>query len=520
MRRPSAVCGVLAAIASAWIAGPAWAAPEATGEVFETDCGADVLRVLSGAFRVPSRWTEVPPESARPNEVGRSLKDMEREVRMLGLESECCSVSLDRLEWIGFPIVACIRLPGGPRAHLVLLWDTTGDAVLVVDHGLYWVPKDRMATIEFVGGVAVGSRPFIPRRTLWSLAAFGLGFVATILVLRRSRQSRAAAIAALIAAVSLTGCGRNDEPHVVGPSFVDLGRGPSGPPFEVSTSFTISNPLDRPIEVESIQSSCACSHADLDPQRVPPHGTARLSVTVRIPDGEAAVATTNVRFRGIPVPLIVSTRGAKEASVTVWWEGSPEVVVEPWADPATQVTEMRFVVHRVGSAPVDMTQLSVADLAFEDGRFEIVAPPALHVEDSSTVRGVARLRPTSRGLEQAGPGVVRLKIAGPRVHAEARRRVDVVRLSGLTPDKVALHLKGGASQDLSVAVEAHVDIAEIEVLRAPEAVAAERRTTSSGLTFRVTTTRPAAEGERILGMLEIGAKTSPWLRCVVPVYHR
>ena len=84
---------------------------------------------------------------------------------------------------------------------------------------------------------------------------------------------------ALLLAILLGGCGLiGGAPQFsVSPQGYDFGR--IGPDEPVTTNFTVSNPGNAPLKIDSVTTSCGCTTAQLSGQTVAPGATVDLDVT-------------------------------------------------------------------------------------------------------------------------------------------------------------------------------------------------------------------------------------------------
>lgn len=101
-------------------------------------------------------------------------------------------------------------------------------------------------------------------------------------------------IGLLLLALSLAGCSWGGGTPQVAVSPVDYDFGQIGPD-PVTTTFTVSNQGDGPLQIESVTTSCGCTTAQISNQTITPGASASLIVTFN-PQAHAGTAGQFVRY--------------------------------------------------------------------------------------------------------------------------------------------------------------------------------------------------------------------------------
>ncbi len=134
------------------------------------------------------------------------------------------------------------------------------------------------------------------------------------------------AVTLILLSLALVGCGigKSAQRLAVTTDSYDFGRIGSDP---VTTVFTVHNEGGRPLQIESVSTSCGCTTAEMSAQTIAPGESASLTVTFD-PQAHAGAVGQFVRF----VYLRTNDPATPEVEVQI----SANVVGKPISEEASQ----------------------------------------------------------------------------------------------------------------------------------------------------------------------------------------
>ena len=321
-------------------------------------CGSYSLFIALRALGIgPETHERLELELGKPAPEGYSMLQLDEMARGFGAKTIAVTTNLDNLAWRPERF-ACLTVINGH--HYVLLYKVEDGKVFVCDAPrIYDLPRETFESVWSRQALLIGPRDFLPEevigaRRAWfrrgRIALTIMGVVTIALVIWRMGRAllrRRAVVATLFLAATVPaeiGC---SEPEMTvsttptatlppGPSLIvepairDLGRIAVTRPHQTTEGrASLRNVSDRPITIELLIPSCACTDVDVEPVTIEPGGTSLLRATIRLANNDD--------------------------------DGETRVIIHS-SDPVTPVTEAKFVWEARNALHADVRSINVRTL--------------------------------------------------------------------------------------------------------------------------------------------------------------
>jgi len=261
----------------------------------------------------PPTYEALEQKLGEPSPKGYSMLQLDQAAQSYGAETLAVETTLDNLAWRPERF-ACLTLIND--RHYVLIYKIEDNQVFVCDApSLNELPRETFESVWnrkalLIGPQAFSSEEAVASRRAWfrrgriallTLLVVALGLI-MVWIGRSVLRRRAVAVGwsvVLGLAVLTGGAGCDHEskqpkvaaesvssaatskPLFVEPEVYDLGRiAITEPNQTVQAQSTLRNMSDKPVTIETLVPSCACTDVDVEPLVIEPNGTAVLTTTI------------------------------------------------------------------------------------------------------------------------------------------------------------------------------------------------------------------------------------------------